>query len=809
MNLKISEDLLLEKQELNRLKRFIVDDGHKTELLAHTTLFGLIKGISKVDGDTIEQKDVFKVENIGSNSNAVNILPGKAIDKFGNLITLNVSKTLQIPNNNLWYWLKISYRTVNTEVGSVSIDINGNLTGVDTFFTEVLRGQPNFPTKIKFENSSNGNTQEYEVVEVIDDTTAVLSGSFIAETGMNYHVVGTFTPGYIVPDTDKAIYEYDDVIISLVQEGSVVGVMPVKSDGEEFYLARLRTNGLNVLIEDKRTEFWTTKEGYYAQLISRIANPIIGVESVKWDIATTPRDKNEVNIAWGFRSTNWSIDTTQNKITINSGLGGILKENVLTNYVNGSFDGWRLYTKSGIYYRVVSSNKSGSQLNIVLDYMDPKNFTSGDELWLVPDVEEIEIQSNYDAVTGINNILTERFLFPIHFGQGKIYLRITDSSAPYKYNLKFRYKNNFEYSDWMIFPNDAVGYYSEKSFQPNGIIKTLPADREQKPYNGHATNGFIEIVPNPNNINIVFESIITGDKFGVDHKTLTNAQPFIDLVVGNDRQMQVLHANTLVMANDIFVNLNKVRADGTPCINGNRFIIQIVGTLDLNLRNLRIVTDYVNPTSYELIRNIEKIDTAFINLNQFKQRSGLVMIFSYDGTDWILSISNEMPSLPKNSGMMYFGSLSNFDSSGLGIANDVVGYAICNGNYGTTNMRGFVPVGYNNSDMDYSIPGSTGGQKYLSISNVNLPLHNHTFSGNTDWDGSHQHSVWAGNGTGGGGFDKGVDDDERFYPHPNNDNVSRHSHQFSGVTDYAGTNNPALLDNRMPWKTVVFIQKII
>lgn len=804
-NFKISSDLLIEKQELNRLKRFIVDDGHKAELLLHTKSFGIVKGAKLLNGDFIEDKDSFKIENIGANSNAVNVLPGRAINKYGEVITLLDSKTLPIPNNGLWYWVKIAYRTITTERGTVSIDINGNLTGVDTKFTEILRGQPNFPTKIKFEDSTLGNTYEYEVVEVIDDETAVLSGSFVNEPDLKYSVIGTFTPGYIVPNADKEIYEYDDVLVSLVQENpSNPGVPPVNDLDEEFYLARLKTNGLNVLIEDKRVEFWTTKEAYFTTLISRIANPIIGVESVKWDITTTPRDRNEVNVVWGFRTKNWSLDTTQNKITINSGLGGILKENVLTNYVNGSFDGWRLYTKSGIYYRVVSSNKSGSQLNIILDFMDPNNFALSDELWIVPDVEEIEIQANYNNAVGVNMVLTEKFLFPIHIGEGKVYLRIVDSKLPYKYNLKFRYKNNFEYSDWLKFPDDPVGHYSEKSFDDNGIIKVLPADREQKPYVASLTDGFVEIVPHPLNFNILFEQVITGDKFGVDHKNLENSTLLYDLVVGRDRQMQVFHANNLTVNNDMLINLNKTRHDGTPCINGNRFIVQIVGDLKLNLRNVKVITDYTNPATYQVVRDITEQDTVFIRQNQFKQKSGLVMIFSYDGTDWILSISNEMNGLPKNSIIQYGGPLSNFDSTGLGITDEVHGFALCNGNYGTVDMRSRVGIMFNASDSDHSVVNGIGGSKNIYLSKNQLPAY--TLNSSSI---SHYHRVTgrrASRNTSGSGY--AINQVHIGGPNLSNSAITNTTSEVSNVTVTSGGGNQPV-NVMQPFKNIILIQKII
>jgi microcystin-dependent protein len=58
--------------------------------------------------------------------------------------------------------------------------------------------------------------------------------------------------------------------------------------------------------------------------------------------------------------------------------------------------------------------------------------------------------------------------------------------------------------------------------------------------------------------------------------------------------------------------------------------------------------------------------------------------------------------------------LSEFNSSGLGVASNVVGWAICNGNNLTPDLTGKFVVGYNPSDADYSTIGNTGGQKSVT-----------------------------------------------------------------------------------------------
>lgn len=638
--LKISEELFLEKQELNRFQKFIQIDGIRQNLLSGIQVFGILDGYNNILGLNISKERTFRVEVNTSNVD-VDVLPGIAIDKLGNIIYSDYTRTINIPNNNLWYWIKIKYRAINEEIGKCSIDISGNVIGTNTKFTEIFRGEPSYPNKIKFTNSTL-NVSEYEILEVIDDTNLKLVGNFTNENNLTFSCIGTFTSGFSPSSLNKFIYEYDDVEISLVQESSL-NVQPNKTQDLEFYIARVKLNSSVIELQDKRIEFCKTKESFNFDSVSRIANPIIGVESVKWDLITTPRDKNEVNIVWGYRSTNWSINTAQNLITINSGIGGILKENDLSQYVNGFFNGWRLYVKSGKYYKVVSSIKQGSQLNIKLDVLIDTEFINGEEIKIVPDCEEIEIKTSYNG-NNINTIIEDSFKFPINLATGKIFLKILSSTTNTLYNITYRYKTINSYSTYFSLPNDSIGLYAETSFNTNGTLKSNVIDRVRKPYTGSLTNGFIELVPNVRNLNIILDEIVTGDKFGVDYKTINNSSTVYDLVVGRDRIVQLLHFGTIIVGNDIFINLNKIRLDGTPTINGNKFLLQITGNINLNSRNIRIVTDYINPGSYTLIRQLSQADINFINANQWNistGKSGLTYSINYDGTVWQLNNSNE------------------------------------------------------------------------------------------------------------------------------------------------------------------------
>lgn len=62
---------------------------------------------------------------------------------------------------------------------------------------------------------------------------------------------------------------------------------------------------------------------------------------------------------------------------------------------------------------------------------------------------------------------------------------------------------------------------------------------------------------------------------------------------------------------------------------------------------------------------------------------------------------------------------ANFDGTGLGI-NEMVGYAICNGNNGTRNRSGRVSIAYDASL--YPTLGATGGSNNVSLVKNNIPV---------------------------------------------------------------------------------------
>jgi len=74
---------------------------------------------------------------------------------------------------------------------------------------------------------------------------------------------------------------------------------------------------------------------------------------------------------------------------------------------------------------------------------------------------------------------------------------------------------------------------------------------------------------------------------------------------------------------------------------------------------------------------------------------------------------------------------TNFDPTGLGI-NIETGYAIMNGNNGTRDWRGRVPMQYSAS---YPTLGATGGSATHTLTESEMPAHTHTINGSVNTTG--------------------------------------------------------------------------
>ena len=254
--LNINRNIFLEKEELIRFQNFLNNNTAQQAVLDNTTNWGIVRTV--FEGDSPD----FLLE-VGTNQGTVkiaNLSKAVDIDKF--LIKQVPIDNIQLPNTGSILWAKISHQYTNLEVGTCDINIAGEVSGIGTKFTEVIRGQnTEVPVKIKFYKQSGtlSNDGIYEVVEVNGDTDITLVGSsFIAENGLNYIVIGSTPIGETITSQQQdGLYLYDSCKIEFVPE-VVENTAPAGLiENKEFYIARITNTGGVVTIEDKREEFLT------------------------------------------------------------------------------------------------------------------------------------------------------------------------------------------------------------------------------------------------------------------------------------------------------------------------------------------------------------------------------------------------------------------------------------------------------------------------------------------------------------------------------------------------------------------------
>lgn len=662
--IKFSTDLFLEKIELNRFKKFLDDDAFRKLLINTTSKFGIVDNEFFANGDVNNEfTNALVSEDTGLTIKHNAIF---AIDANGDFIVSDANTQIEVTPET-WYWVKIAYTTSSKEKGLFTIDVNGNLVGnSDAELLSILRGQPNFPSKIKFLNSVS-NLNEYTVLEVIDDQNAILDGSFSAESDLELSVIGTFTPSAVPLESEKNIFQYDSCTLTLVAE-TVDNTPPTKVDGEEFFIARVGSFSGAMIIQDKRTEVFKPKSVFDAQNLELRENPLMGVESIKHDHAYTTKQNNLVYLSWCFRSTNWTVNTNLNIVTLNGGNGGKYKDT--NSFTDGDFDGWRLYTKDGSFIKIVTSVKTGSQINLYVDRLDIDKFSDDggdtfttDEIVITPDAEEIEIsfvssEEEVDASISTSDsqalntteLPDTKFVFPINTPYAVCPVLAFNETYSF-YTVKYRYKKTDNYSEsYFTIPNDTYGYYTESAFDSDGkilniVVSNSYSDNVTAGYIYPYSDGIVRLKINGSAYKILIDGLVTGDLNGVESIPITTTTvSLIDLVVGQNKKhvrfvassletvlLTSFKSSILTLNKDIYINLNKTRVDNTECINGNKFLLQFLRLFDFNGFTVKIVTDY-NPTgpTYTLLKEISFQENELIR----NSVQGLTYEFQYTGAYW-------------------------------------------------------------------------------------------------------------------------------------------------------------------------------
>ena len=811
--LKHTTNLFLGVAELNRMQQFLDDDGYRTILLKNSASFGIVK----YEADPTFNN--FKVvEDISGSGNYKIENESFAIDSTGKIIRQLPLTNQAIPSDGVWRWIKIAHAVRTLEIGTVAIDINGNITGTGTSFTDILRGQPDFPSKIKFTNSA-GNLLEYEVVEVLSDTTALLAGTtFIAETDLTYEVVGTFTPGYVPSAGAKNPFQYDGCLISLVTEVTP-NVAPTKTDGVEFYIARVRNVGGVLQIHDKRTEQYRTTAEFNLSNIIKMANPLIGVETVKFDHDSTARDRNIVEVGFGMRTAAWTLDAPNRAITFSTGDLDAGKFKSTSQFSDNDLNGWRIYYKDGSYSTIHLSEKQGTAIKCTVKEVDPSKLTTGDILRVVPSVDQVELR----ARSSFNSIPVAHVTKAIEASNGVGTLELVVPQSTYVYVIEYRYIKNGETSEWLQIPSDLTnGFLDESSFDDNGVISS-PTNR--KTYTTSSTNGFIQLVRPGNSYVDTVDLLTTGDLYGYGTFTLNNGSSNRVFTAGTDFFVQ--RCAGVSGGGPMTVN-HVIGLKQAPAVAGNSFtFIFDVGIASQGFC-LSINSNYVSAgTPGTIIKEFTEEDFDFPYLVQ----QAVVIKCTFNGSTWDAYVVEQDPHRIADIKMVGQITIAGvFDGSGLGILGGKhQGWALCNGNNGTLDLAEKFVVGYDkdgtltptsNPDIgqtNYGEIGNEGGDRVTLLTEAQMPSHNHTtvaggqHTHSMSTDPGHIHTYKTSNTGGGAGLsaDSGGADRDNSPP---TDLGGSHFHTINLSDAHTHIINDAggdgIHENRPPYVVVGYIQRV-
>lgn len=129
------------------------------------------------------------------------------------------------------------------------------------------------------------------------------------------------------------------------------------------------------------------------------------------------------------------------------------------------------------------------------------------------------------------------------------------------------------------------------------------------------------------------------------------------------------------------------------------------------------------------------------------------------------------------------------------------GWLLCDGTNGTPDLRNRFVVG---AGSTYAV-GATGGSDSVTLSEVNLPAHSHTFSGTTSTDGAHSHAISGSTFDNGDPGSLSLTAGGGYWGDTATGNAGSHAHSFSGTTSSVGSGTA--VENRPPYFALAYIMK--
>ena len=386
--LKLSPNLFLEVNELQRFNKFLEEDGWKRAMKALTKNYGIVQNASN---------SYFKVTSKSGSNSVVIVNAGLAFDSNMDGIVLEKDTELSVTNTGVNRWIVLSRAVSNLEKGTVTVNTDGSLSGIGTEFTKVLRGQPNFPVKVKFDSTQNNG--EYEVVSVTSDTSALLSGSFVNQSGLQYSIVGTFTPGFHPLDANKEIYEYDSSSLRIVDSEDRPAI-----SSDEFIIAKISfddAGGMNISDERIRYMFnnpYVQSSGDDAETSTDPLASLLSVSIIGGVNAVDSKTADfELIVEHGYTISKYELITTStsNSFNILSGSSNFLGTG---NIPDGMFKGWLLLNRKNMKYAEIDDNTNKSLFISAFDTSIIED--NNNDFVVIPNFNEIEyevkVSSNVD-----------------------------------------------------------------------------------------------------------------------------------------------------------------------------------------------------------------------------------------------------------------------------------------------------------------------------------------------------------------------------------------------------------------------------
>lgn len=725
-NIKLSSNLFLGLPELKRIIQFLDQDGFRKNILDNSSKFGLIRNDVSITFPNAKVSPDADLNISGNIFKTIQFNEIKGIDSDGLFFYNEAMRQIPVVDDGNWYWLRIKHQYSHAEKGTWNVSADGSVSGSGGELSQLLRGQPNFPSRIRFINAQL-NYLDYDVLEIIDDNNFRLSGaSFQNENNLKLSVVGTFSYGAPLNLNNREIFNYDSCFYELVPEATNAPNTPPASgfiDGKTFYIARISVQNNQVIVQDKRDNFWETKASFENKSIDYLDNPLIGVEAVKYNHEFTSGAKNIVEMSWSFRSTNWSVNASTNTLTISTGLGGKYKS--VNDFQDGDFDGWRLYAPDGTYSIISSSILNGNAIDLQLNVLDVDHFsndggltyltTQNQHVVITPDAEEVEIIFEPNPSDNISTQI-QRFVFPINEKIGRCDVLVFEDPNC-SYIVRYRYRNNKEYTGEKLIPSDtSSGYYNESSFDENGNI--LPVLQVTKVlYTSSDSSGFIILNLSANAYKRFVFKVDKGDIIGTNVISNVSGITNINLQVGVAKNYLMFVGN-LSLSNNLTITI-----DDDDQVDGNEFTIHFdCTTIQLNGFKI-IIAANSNGGAGSPLKVIDQGDVyQMLNID-----GGIAFKTTCDGNQWFLYQNYDL-GVPQQIITLDGQIAALFDSStGLGKVRGLYGYAICDSsrfinNIVVPDLRDRFLIGQSPSKN----VSATGGGETATLQMRNMVPHTHS-----------------------------------------------------------------------------------